>query len=173
MALMLGAMMIHGVAPGPQLMVEHPQLFWGLVMSFWIGNLMLLVLNIPMIGLWVRMLMIPYSLLFPAVLLFVAIGVFSVNNNTFDVWLVTIFGAIGYLLMLLKFNVAPLLLGMILGPLMEEYFRRTLTISRGDLWVFMQRPISGTVLTITALLLLWAVWSTIRHRATISPLPTE
>jgi len=165
MALMLGAMMIHGIAPGPQLMVEHPSLFWGLIMSFWIGNLMLLVLNIPMIGLWVRILAIPYSVLYPAVLLFVAIGVFSVNNNAFDVWLVMVCGAIGYLLMLLKFQVAPLLLGLILGPLMEEYLRRALTISRGDPMVFLQRPISATVLAVTALLLLWAAWSTIRHRS--------
>jgi putative tricarboxylic transport membrane protein len=173
MALMLGAMMIHGIAPGPQLMVEHPSLFWGLIMSFWIGNLMLLVLNIPMIGLWVRILMIPYSYLYPAVLLFVAIGVYSVNNNSFDVWLVMLFGAFGYLMMLLRFQVAPLLLGLILGPLMEEYFRRTLTISRGDLLVFMQRPISGTVLTITALLLVYAAWSTIRHRPSMPRIVAE
>jgi putative tricarboxylic transport membrane protein len=173
MALMLGAMMIHGIAPGPQLMVEYPTLFWGLIMSFWIGNLMLLVLNIPMIGLWVRILAIPYSVLYPAVLLFVAIGVYSVNNNAFDVWLVMVCGAFGYLMLLLRFQVAPLLLGLILGPLMEEYFRRALTISRGDLMVFVQRPISGTVLALTALLLLWAAWSTLRHRPTLPSLGAD
>ncbi|HVL57875.1 MAG TPA: tripartite tricarboxylate transporter permease [Burkholderiaceae bacterium] len=164
MALMIGAMMIHGIAPGPQLMVEHPAMFWGLIMSFWVGNLMLLVLNIPLIGLWIRILTIPYSVLYPAVLMFVCIGVFSVNNNTFDIWMVLLFGAIGYLMMLLRFEVAPMLLGLVLGPLVEEYFRRALVIARGDLWVFMQRPISATVLTLTFALLLWAVWSTWRRR---------
>ena len=164
MALMLGALMIHGIVPGPQMMTEHSSLFWGLIMSFWIGNLMLLVLNIPMIGLWVRILTIPYSVLYPAVLLFVAIGVYSVNNNVFDVWMVMICGAVGYVLMLLRFPVAPMLLGLILGPPMEEHFRRALTISRGDMGVFLERPISATVISIAALVLLWAAYSLVRQR---------
>lgn len=164
MALMLGAMMIHGIQPGPQLMSAEPAMFWGLIMSFWIGNLLLLVLNIPLIGLWVKILAIPYSVLYPAVIMFVCIGVFSVNNNVFDIWLVLICGAIGYLMMLLRFEVAPLLLGMILGPLVEEYLRRALTISRGDLTVFLQRPISATLLAITAALLVWAIFSSLRRR---------
>jgi len=164
MALMLGAMMIHGIQPGPQLMSEQPALFWGLIMSFWIGNVLLLILNIPLIGLWVKILSIPYSVLYPAVIMFVCIGVFSVNNNVFDIWLVMVCGAVGYLMMLLRFEVAPLLLGMILGPLVEEYLRRALTISRGDPTVFLQRPISATLLAITAGLLLWGIVSSLRRR---------
>jgi TctA family transporter len=157
MALMLGALMIHGIAPGPQLMTEQPALFWGLVMSFWIGNILLLVLNIPLIGLWVRLLTVPYQWLFPAVLMFVCIGTYSVNNSGFDVLVVAFFGALGYGLRLLSFPVAPMLLGFVLGPLMEEHFRRAMLLGRGDPMTFLNRPISATVLVITALLLLWGL----------------
>ena len=157
MALMLGALMIHGIAPGPQLMTEQPALFWGLVMSFWIGNILLLVLNIPLIGLWVRLLTVPYQWLFPAVLMFVCIGTYSVNNSGFDVLLVALFGALGYCFRRLAFPVAPMLLGFVLGPLMEEHFRRAMLLGRGDPMTFLNRPISATVLTLTLILLLWSL----------------
>jgi len=166
MALMLGALMIHGIVPGPQLVTNNPELFWGLIMSFWIGNVMLLVLNIPMIGVWVRVLAIPYHLLYPAVLAFVCIGVYSINNTAFDVMLVVFFGMIGYFMRMLDFQPAPLLLGFVLGPLMEENLRRTLLISRGDFMVFLERPISATIMVMTAALLVWALWNVLReHRA--------
>lgn len=154
MALMLGALMIHGIAPGPQLMTEQPSLFWGLVMSFWIGNVLLVILNVPLIGLWVRLLMVPYKLLFPAVLMFICIGTFSVNNSYFDVLLVVLFGAIGYGMRVLGFPAAPMLLGFVLGPMMEEHFRRAMLLSRGDFSTFIDRPISATVLGLTVLVLL-------------------
>ncbi|MDO5631610.1 MAG: tripartite tricarboxylate transporter permease [Paracoccus sp. (in: a-proteobacteria)] len=157
MALMLGALMIHGIAPGPQLMTEQPSLFWGLVMSFWIGNLMLLVLNIPLIGLWVRLLMVPYQWLFPAVLMFICIGTYSVNNSAFDVLLVAMFGALGYAMRILHYPAAPMLLGFVLGPMMEEHFRRAMLLSRGDLMTFVERPISATVLALTAVILIWGL----------------
>jgi TctA family transporter len=172
MALMLGALMIHGIAPGPQLMSEHPQLFWGLIASFWIGNILLVILNLPLIGLWVKLLAIPYGVLYPSILLFVCLGVYSVNNSVFDVGLVVLFGAIGYVMMLLKFEPAPLILGFILGPLMEEHLRRALLLSRGDLMVFVQRPISATLMAATFLLLAWAAWAMVRVRRRV-PLPEE
>ena len=162
MALMIGALMIHGIAPGPQLMVEKPDLFWGLIMSFWIGNVLLLILNIPLIGIWIRVLAVPYHLLYPAILMFVCLGVFSVNNSAFDVLLVLVFGAFGYLMRVLDFQPAPLLLGLVLGPMMEENLRRALLLSRGDFMVFVQRPISATLMAATVALLLWALWSTAR-----------
>jgi TctA family transporter len=162
MALMLGAMIIAGVQPGPRLVVEHPEIFWGLVASFWIGNVLLVILNIPLVGIWVRMLQIPYRILYPAILLFICIGVFSVNNNTFDILMVMMFGIFGYVLMLLRFEPAPMVLGFILGPLMEEHLRRAMLLSRGDPAVFVQRPISATLLALTALLLVWAMISLLR-----------
>lgn len=162
MALMLGALMIHGIAPGPQLMTDQPELFWGLVMSFWIGNLMLLVLNIPLIGLWVRLLTIPYQWLFPVILMFVCIGTYSVNNSSFDVLLVAAFGALGYGLRHLSFPAAPMILGFVLGPLMEEHFRRAMLLGRGDPMTFLERPISATVLMITAAILLWGLYGSMR-----------
>jgi TctA family transporter len=157
MALMLGALMIHGIAPGPQLMTEQPSLFWGLVMSFWIGNILLLVLNIPLIGLWVRLLQVPYQWLFPAVLMFVCIGTYSVNNSWFDVLLVALFGGLGYALRTLGFPAAPMLLGFVLGPMMEEHFRRAMLLGRGDPVTFIERPISLVVLLITIAILLWGL----------------
>lgn len=152
MALMLGAMMIHNIQPGPQLMVEHPTVFWGLIMSFWIGNLILLILNIPLISMWVRMLSIPYRIIYPAVLLFICIGVYSANNNLFDVAVVLFIGIFGYVAARLGYEPAPLLLGLVLGPMVEENFRRALLLSRGDLTVFITRPISGACMLIAAII---------------------
>jgi putative tricarboxylic transport membrane protein len=164
MALMLGALMIHGITPGPNFIIEKPDMFWGLIMSFWIGNLMLLVLNIPMIGIWIRVLAVPYHLLYPAVLMFVCMGVYSVNNSAFDVQMVLLFGLLGYAMRLLDFSPAPLILGFVLGPLMEENLRRALLISRGDFMVFLERPISAGLVVTTGLLLLWTFWSAWRPR---------
>src|SRR5476651_1605915 len=136
MALMIGAMMIQGIAPGPQVMTEKPDLFWGMITSMWIGNLMLVVLNLPMIGMWIKLLTVPYRLLFPSILVFMAIGVYSLSNNPFDVVLMMIFGVLGYIFVKLECEGAPLLLGFILGPLMEENLRRAMLLSRGDPMVF-------------------------------------
>ncbi|WP_066271850.1 tripartite tricarboxylate transporter permease [Hydrogenophaga palleronii] len=163
MAVMLGALIIHGIQPGPMLISEQPGLFWGLVVSFGIGNIMLVILNLPTIGLWVALLRIPFSWMYPAIIVFVALGVYSVNNNVFDIYMVTGLGIMGYLMMVLKFEPAPLLLGYILGPMMEEYLRRAMLISRGDATIFLQRPISATLLAFTAVLLAWAFWSTLRN----------
>ena len=162
MALMVAALMIHGITPGPQLMTKNPELFWGLIMSFWIGNVLLLVLNIPLIGLWVRVLAVPYHLLYPAVLMFICIGVYSINNSVFDIYMMLFFGLIGYGMRLLDFQPAPLLLGFVLGPLMEENLRRALLISRGDFSVFITRPISGVFVVLSALILAWASWTAFR-----------
>ena len=154
MALMVGAMTIHNIQPGPQVMTSNPALFWGLIASMWIGNLMLIVLNLPMIGIWIKLLTIPYKWLFPSIVLFCAVGVYSENNNTFDVWMVAIFGIVGYLFLKLKCEPAPLLLGFILGPMMEENLRRALLLSRGDWSVFVSRPLSAGLLVAAALLLI-------------------
>jgi TctA family transporter len=151
MALMVGAMIIQGIQPGPSVITEQPALFWGMIVSMWIGNLFLLVLNLPMIGLWVRMIMVPYHLLYPAIVVFTAIGVFSLNNREFDIYLMALFGVLGYVFGKLGCESAPMLLAFILGPLMEEYLRRAMLISRGDPWVFVQRPISVTLLALAAL----------------------
>ena len=164
MALMLGALMIHGIAPGPQLMTEQPSLFWGLVMSFWIGNVLLVILNVPLIGVWVRLLMVPYNWLFPAVLMFICIGTYSVSNSAFDVMLVVLFGALGYALRVGGYPAAPMLLGFVLGPMMEEHFRRAMLLSRGDFGTFLSRPISATVLAIALLVLLWGLKPLIFNR---------
>ncbi|MBA2674823.1 tripartite tricarboxylate transporter permease [Ramlibacter sp.] len=150
MALMVGAMTIHNIQPGPQVMTSNPQLFWGLIASMWIGNLMLVILNLPLIGIWIKLLTVPYRWLFPAIVLFCAIGVYSTNNNTFDVWMVAIFGFIGYLFIKLGCEPAPLLLGFILGPMMEENLRRALLLSRGDWSVLVTRPLSASLLAAAA-----------------------
>ncbi|MDT7521300.1 tripartite tricarboxylate transporter permease [Rhodoferax sp. TBRC 17198] len=156
MALMVGAMTIHNIQPGPQVMTANPELFWGLIASMWIGNLMLVILNLPLIGIWIKLLSVPYRWLFPSIVLFCAIGVYSTNNNTFDIWMVAIFGIIGYLFIKLGTEPAPLLLGFILGPMMEEYLRRALLLSRGDWSVFVTRPLSASLL-LAALALLVVV----------------
>jgi TctA family transporter len=151
MALMIGAMIIQGIQPGPSVITEQPALFWGIIVSMWIGNLFLIVLNLPMIGMWVRLVSVPYQLLFPAIRVFCCIGVFSLNNTEFDVFLMAIFGAVGYIFVKLDCEPAPMLLAFILGPLMEEYMRRALLLSRGDPMIFLQRPISAALLAIGAL----------------------
>jgi putative tricarboxylic transport membrane protein len=148
MALMIGAMIIQGIQPGPAVMTEQPALFWGLIASMWIGNFFLVVLNLPMIGLWVKMIMVPYHRLYPAILMFCAIGVFSLNNSDFDIWLMALFGLFGYICSKLGAEPAPMLLGFIIGPMMEEYLRRALLLSRSDPLVFVQRPISATMLAL-------------------------
>ncbi|WP_151637886.1 tripartite tricarboxylate transporter permease [Noviherbaspirillum aerium] len=150
MALMIGAMIIQGIQPGPAVMTEQPALFWGLIASMWIGNFMLVVLNLPMIGLWVRMIMVPYHFLFPGILVFCAIGVFSLNNTEFDVFMMAGFGVFGYICSKIGAEPAPMLLGFIIGPMMEEYLRRALLLSRSDPMVFLQRPISATMLILSA-----------------------
>jgi len=150
MALMIGAMIIQGIQPGPAVMTEQPALFWGLIVSMWIGNLFLVVLNLPMIGLWVKMIMVPYHRLYPAILMFCAIGVFSLNNNEFDVTLMALFGLFGYICAKLGAEPAPMLLGFIIGPMMEEYLRRALLLSHSDPLVFVTRPISATMLALAA-----------------------
>ena len=154
MALMIGAMIIQGIQPGPSVMTEQPALFWGLIVSMWIGNFFLIVLNLPMIGLWVRMITVPYHLLFPAILVFCAIGVFSLNNSEFDVYLMALFGVFGYVCAKLDCEPAPMLLGFILGPMMEEYLRRALLLAHGDATVFVTRPISAVMLAMAVLAML-------------------
>ena len=151
MALMVGAMIIQGIQPGPLVMTEQPALFWGIIASMWIGNLFLIILNLPLIGIWVRIVMVPYHLLFPAILVFCAIGVYSLNNTEFDVYFMALFGLLGYIFIKLDCEPAPMILGYILGPLMEEYLRRALLLSRGDPMTLIQRPISATMLVIAAL----------------------
>ena len=153
MALMVGAMTIHDIQPGPQVLTHNPELFWGLVASMWIGNLMLVVLNLPLIGIWIKLLSVPYRWLFPSIVLFCAIGVYTTNNNSFDVWMVGAFGLAGYVFHKLGMEPAPLLLGFILGPMMEEYLRRALLLSRGDWSVLVTRPLSAGLLAAAALLL--------------------
>lgn len=154
MALMMGAMMIQGIAPGAQVMEQRPELFWGLIASMWIGNLMLLVINLPLVGIWVSLLKMPYRMMFPCILLFSCIGVYSLNTSAVEVLLTAGFGLLGYIFIKLECEPAPLLLGFVLGPLMEVSLRRALLISRGDPMVFLQRPISLTILILAALLLL-------------------
>jgi putative tricarboxylic transport membrane protein len=154
MALMLGALMMHGLHPGPQLMRDKPELFWGLIASMWVGNLILVILNLPLVGIWARLLTIPYHYLYPAILLICGIGVYSINNSSLDVMIASAFGLVGYVLYRLRCEPAPLLLGFILGPLIEEYMRRALLISHGDPLVFLQRPISATFLALTLALII-------------------
>ena len=158
MALMLGAMTIHGIAPGPQVMTQRPDLFWGVIASMWIGNAMLLALNLPLVGLWVKLLKVPYRILFPIIMTFMAIGVYSLSNTAFDIYCMALFGLVGYVWVKLKCEVAPMILALVLGPLMEENLRRALLISRGDPTVFITRPISGGFILATVIfLLLFAV----------------
>ena len=154
MALMVGAMIIQGIQPGPQVMSERPQLFWGMIASMWIGNLMLVVLNLPLIGIWIKLLQVPYRVLYPAILLFCSIGVFTINNTSFDVMQTAAFGLLGVIFVKLECEPAPLLLGFVLGPMMEENLRRAMLLSRGDPTVFFTRPLSLVMLLMAAALLL-------------------
>lgn len=163
MAMMIGAMVIHNIQPGPMVMSQNPDLFWGLIVSMWIGNLILLVLNLPLLGIWVKLLKVPYRLMYPAILVFCAIGVFSVQNSLFDIWQMAVFGILGYVFGKLKLEPAPLLLGFVLGPMMEENLRRALLISRGDFGVFISRPISATLLCASVVLLILLLIPTLRR----------
>ncbi|MGO4173073.1 tripartite tricarboxylate transporter permease [Bosea sp. TAF32] len=164
MAMMIGAMMIQGIAPGPQVMTQKPELFWGLIASMWIGNLMLVVLNLPLIGMWIRLLSVPYRLLFPAILVFIAIGVFSLSNSAFDCLLLALFGLLGYACVKLAFEPAPLILGFILGPIMEEYLRRAMLLSRGDPMTFLYSPLSAFFLAMSILLMILVVLPAIKSK---------
>jgi putative tricarboxylic transport membrane protein len=164
MALMIGALMIHGIQPGPQIMSERPNLFWGMIASMWIGNLMLVVINLPLIGMWVQLLKVPYRFLYVAILLFCGIGVYTVNNSTAAVLLAAFFGVAGYVFYKLECEPAPLILGFVLGPLMEENLRRAMRISGGDPMIFLQRPISLGLLIASLLLLLIVALPTIRSK---------
>jgi TctA family transporter len=153
MALMVGALIIQGIQPGPRMVEAQPDLFWGLICSMWIGNVMLLVINLPLIGMWVKLLQVPYKYMYPAILTFCAIGVYSINNSVFDVYQTVFFAVLGYVFSKIKMEPAPLLVGFVLGPMMEEHLRRAMLLSRGDPMIFMQRPISAVLLVIAALAL--------------------
>jgi len=154
MALMVGALIIQGIQPGPRMIEAQPDLFWGLIVSMWVGNLMLLVINLPMVGMWVRLLKVPYDAMYPAILIFCSIGVYSLNNNVFDVMATIAFGLLGYVFLRTGCQPAPTLIGFVLGPMMEEHLRRAMLLSRGDWSVFIQRPISATLLAMAALAVL-------------------
>ena len=176
MALLLGALIIQGIQPGPQLISEHPDLFWGLIASFWVGNVLLIVLNVPLIGIWVKLLQVPFRYMYPCALFFIAIGVYSTNTSLFDVYETVVFGVFGAVLLALDFPVAPILLGFVLGPLVEENFRRALLLSRGSLAVFVERPISGVIIALCALLLLTQLGLAARaalKRSRATPVPAQ
>ncbi len=164
MALLLGALMIHGIQPGPRLIVEQPDIFWGLIASFWIGNLILVFLNVPMIGVWVKLLSVPYRYLYPTALFFVCIGVFATRNEMFDVAATLLFGGFGFLLLQLGFEPAPILLGFVLGPRLEENFRRSVLLARGSLATFVDRPISAVFLALCGLLILGQLYAALKHK---------
>src|SRR5262247_3766810 len=164
MALMVGAMTIHGIVPGPQVMTKQPDLFWGMIASMWLGNLMLVIINLPLVGVWVTLLRVPYRLLYPSIVVFCCIGIYSINNSPFDVVISALFGVIGYWLIKHDFEPAPMLLGFVLGPLMEENLRRAMLIARGDATVFFTRPISAVLLSIAIILLILAALPKIRRR---------
>jgi len=164
MALMVGAMTIHGIVPGPQVMTKQPELFWGMVASMWLGNLMLVIINLPLVGVWVALLRVPYRLLYPSIIVFCCIGIYSINNSPTDVVIAAIFGLVGYWLTKHDFEPAPLVLAFVLGPLMEENLRRAMLIARGDSTVFLTRPISATLIALAAALLVLAALPMIRKR---------
>ena len=164
MALMVGAMTIKGIQPGPQVMTSNPELFWGLIASMWIGNLMLVVLNLPLIGIWIKLLTVPYRFLFPAIVTFCCIGTYTLNNNSFDVFMTAAFSLVGYLFYKLSCEPAPLLLGFILGPMMEENLRRALLLSRGDWGTFMTRPLSAGLLIAAALMVVTVMLPSIKNK---------
>jgi putative tricarboxylic transport membrane protein len=164
MALMVGAMTIKGIQPGPQVMTSNPELFWGLIASMWVGNAMLIVLNLPLIGIWIKLLTVPYRMLFPAILAFCCIGLYTLNNNNFDVYMAVLFGLAGYVFYKLGCEPAPLLLGLILGPMMEENLRRALLLSRGDWTAFITRPLSAGLLIAAALMIVVVALPTIRKK---------
>jgi TctA family transporter len=164
MALMIGAMVVMGITPGPKVMVENPDLFWGLIASMWIGNLMLIILNLPFIGIWVKLLTVPYRFLFPSIVCFCVIGLYTLSNNNFDIYLAGVFAIIGFAFIKLRCEAGPLLLGMVLGPMLEENLRRTLLVARGDWSVLLTRPISGTLIALSVVMLVAALLPAIRKR---------
>ena len=164
MAMMMGALLIHGIAPGPRIMTEQAMLFWGLIVSMWIGNLMLLVLNLPLVGLWVQMLRVPYGILAPGIVLFTTVGVYSVQNQIFDVYSMLFFAFVGYGIRKLKFDPAPLPLAFVLGPMVERSLRQSLLISGGDPTIFVSRPISGTLIGIIVLLVVGQAFLSLRKK---------
>ena len=164
MALMIGALTIHGIQPGPQIMTERPAMFWGMIASMWIGNLMLVIINLPLIGMWVQLLRVPYRFLYLAILLFCGIGVYTVNNSSAAVLLAAFFGVAGYVFMRLECEPAPLILGFVLGPLMEENLRRAMRISGGDPMIFLNRPISLGLLIASLLLCILVALPAIRSK---------
>jgi putative tricarboxylic transport membrane protein len=164
MALMVGAMTIHGIIPGPQVMTKQPDLFWGMIASMWLGNLMLVIINLPLVGVWVSLLRVPYRLLFPSIIVFCCIGIYSINNSPTDVMIAAVFGLFGYWLSKHDFEPAPLVLAFVLGPLMEENLRRAMLIARGDASVFLTRPISAVLIQISIVLLIIAVLPAIQKR---------
>jgi putative tricarboxylic transport membrane protein len=167
MALIMGALMIKGIVPGPQLIDKHPELFWGLIASMWIGNVFLLILNVPLVRFWLSIFKIPYGVLFPCILFFCCIGTFSTNNNLQDIYTTAVFGVMGYVFLNLGLEGAPLMLGFILGPMLEENFRREMLISRGDFSLFWTRPISCSMLVIICLFIIYSVYSTVRKSCEI------
>lgn len=173
MAILLGALMIHGTIPGPNLMQQNPDLFWGVVASMYLGNIMLLVLNLPLIGLWVRLLKVPYVILFPLILLFCLIGAYTASNKIVDVYIMIFFGLVGYLLRKYRYEAAPLILAFVLGPMLEDALRQSLIISEGSPIIFFTRPISGTILGVTILLLLSSLFPKIRKKREVLPLKKE
>ena len=168
MALMVGAMTIKGIQPGPQVMTSNPQLFWGLIASMWIGNLMLVILNLPLIGIWIKVLTVPYRFLFPAILVFCGIGLYTMNNNSWDVYMGVLFGLIGYVFFRLQCEPAPLILGFILGPMMEENLRRALLLSRGDWSTFVARPVSAGLLVAAALMVIAVLLPALRKKRAVT-----
>ena len=171
MVLMAGALIVQGITPGPALMKDHPDLFWGVVMSFWIGNLMLIVLNIPLIGLWVKLLQIPYHFLFPSILVFICIGSYVESFSPFDVWMTVAFGLVGCLLRVAALPAAPLLLGFVLGPQMEDNFRRSMLLSDGDLTIFFSQPIACVFVLLTTAIIPFIIWAIISDGRGLAPEP--
>jgi TctA family transporter len=159
MALMMAAFIVKGVQPGPNMIATHPDIFWGLVASMWIGNCFLVILNVPLVRYWLSVFKIPFSVLFPSILFFCCVGTFSINNSLDDVYITATFGAIGYIFMRFGLEAAPLMLGFILGPMLEEYFRRALLLSRGNFYTFVSRPISGSLLALIAIFIVWQLAS--------------
>ena len=164
MALIIGAFIIHGITPGPNVIRDEPALFWGVIVSMWVGNLLLLILNLPLVGLWVRMLTIPYRVLFPAIITFACIGTYSIGSNAFDIYAIALLGLVGYVLVKLDCEPAPLLLGFVLGPLLEEHLRRAMIISRGDPMTFIERPISAALLAVAVIAIVLSLMPAIRRK---------
>jgi putative tricarboxylic transport membrane protein len=167
--MLLGALLVNGIPPGPLIMTKHPDLFWGLITSMFIGNVMLVIINLPLIGIWVKMLSVPYRWMFPSILMFVCIGNYTINNSSVDMYLAAGLGVLGYVLMKLECEPAPLILGFVLGPIMEENLRRAMLISRGDPAVFFTRPISLVLLLITLAMLIATVVQAMRKKSEKAP----